>query len=268
MSAAATSLGNILRQERLRKELNLAAISRETRICTSILQAIEEDRFDGLPGGAYRRYFIRQYARALGRDGDEAVAEYRNQYQEAPLPLPVPPKTRPSHIWAYLAWTLAAVAGVVFAYHYLHTPHAGLNLAEPVVRRIETTHSTGSAARSAPESAPIPQAVVTPPATAPAPSLHVAFTATEPVWMSVRCDGNASYSGLLEVPQSKTFEASGTVTAIVGNAGGVSVWLNGKALGSLGAHGEVELIEVTLNGLRRIARRASSPSDQKSVPQL
>jgi len=271
MSAAATSLGSILRQERLRKDLSLAVIASNTRICARILEAIEEDRFDGVPGGAYRRHFVRQYACALGMDGEAAVAEYRNQHEELPVPLPVPRKTKRSRVWADLAWAMAGAAGLVFSYHFLHTRRAGLIFPELGASTIQTAPSTGQAERMI-AGPPLPTQTAPPPATTPPPlpppPVHVAFTATERVWMHVKCDGTASYSGVLDVPQSRTFEAAGTVTALVGNAGGLLIWLNGKPLGALGAHGKVEMVELTLNGVRRIARQALSERDPNSIPQL
>lgn len=275
MSASATSLGELLRQERLRKQLNLATIARETRICPAILDSIEKDRFDSIPGGSYRRHFLRQYACALGMDGDAVVAEFQKHYEEPPVPLPIPPKTRRSSVWAELAWALGVIAALTVTYEGARNlPTAARHLQRATVQ----APPISSAERAAPEpaapdaAAPNPAA---PAAAAPAAAetarriaaVHVGFTATEPVWISVKCDGNASYAGLLDVPQSRTFEAAGAVTALIGNAGGVQVTVNGKSVGSLGAHGEVEMIEVTVQGARRIPRPQGA-ADTGTAPQL
>ncbi|MGD0364872.1 MAG: RodZ domain-containing protein [Bryobacteraceae bacterium] len=70
-----SSVGETLRRERLRKELGLAQISRETKISARLLEAIEKDRFDLLPGGVFAKSFVRQYARFLGLDEEELAAE-------------------------------------------------------------------------------------------------------------------------------------------------------------------------------------------------
>jgi len=263
MSAAATSLGNALRQERLRKELNLAGIAKETRICIAILEAIERDQFECIPGGSYRRHFLRQYACALGMDGDAVVAEFKRQYEEPPLPLPVPPKRSRSPVWAELAWTIAVIASLALAYRVGQNVLAA---ARHQLRAVAQTEPQGQAARSnlPPAIAPSAAKATPPPPTAP---VHVSFTATEPVWLSVKCDGNMTYAGFLDQLQSKTFDATGAVTALVGNAGGLQVSVNGKSVGSIGAHGEVETIELTMNGARRIARPPGS-RDTNVVPQL
>ncbi|MGA2740600.1 MAG: RodZ domain-containing protein [Bryobacteraceae bacterium] len=70
-----SSVGEALRRERLRKDLGLEQISRETKISTRLLEAIEEDRFELLPGGVFAKSFVRQYARFLGLDEEEMAAE-------------------------------------------------------------------------------------------------------------------------------------------------------------------------------------------------
>jgi len=72
--------------------------------------------------------------------------------------------------------------------------------------------------------------------------------ATEPAWISVKVDGNPSYTGVLIGPETKTFEASKAVTVVIGNAGGVAISLNGKSIGSVGAHGEIRSLEITPSG--------------------
>src|SRR5579862_1609083 len=70
-----SSIGETLRRERLRKNLTLEQISRETKISARLLDAIEKEQFELLPGGVFAKSFARQYARFLGLDEDELAAE-------------------------------------------------------------------------------------------------------------------------------------------------------------------------------------------------
>jgi len=70
-----TSIGETLRRERMRRKLGLEGISKELKISTRLLQAIEDERFDKLPGGVFAKSFVRQYARILGLDEEEIAAE-------------------------------------------------------------------------------------------------------------------------------------------------------------------------------------------------
>jgi cytoskeleton protein RodZ len=56
--------------------VSLAEISQATKIGARLLDAIETERFERLPGGVFNAAFVRQYARYLGLDEDKTVAEF------------------------------------------------------------------------------------------------------------------------------------------------------------------------------------------------
>jgi cytoskeleton protein RodZ len=56
----------MLRQERLRKGLDLTEVASQTRISERFLQALEADDYESLPGNFFARSFVRQYATLLG----------------------------------------------------------------------------------------------------------------------------------------------------------------------------------------------------------
>jgi len=70
-----SSIGETLRRERLRRNLDLDEISGELKISSRFLEAIEEERFDRLPAGVFAKSFVRQYATLLGLDGEELATE-------------------------------------------------------------------------------------------------------------------------------------------------------------------------------------------------
>src|SRR6266700_1640243 len=88
-----TSIGERLRRERLQNKLSLEKISLETKIGVRLLEAIEAEQFEKLPGGVFRRSFVLQYARALGIDPDALSGELQqlSQFDDvavAPAPQP------------------------------------------------------------------------------------------------------------------------------------------------------------------------------------
>src|SRR2546423_9026040 len=88
-----TSIGERLRRERLQNKLRLEKISIEAKIGVRLLEAIEAEQFDKLPGGVFRRSFVLQYARAVGIDADEISGELQqlSQFDEVPVtPIPQP----------------------------------------------------------------------------------------------------------------------------------------------------------------------------------
>src|SRR5579862_4913501 len=90
-----SSIGETLRRERLRKNLTLEQISRETKISARLLDAIEKEQFELLPGGVFAKSFARQYARFLGLDEEELAAEVEkavNPVADLPSFTDVPPE--------------------------------------------------------------------------------------------------------------------------------------------------------------------------------
>ena len=70
------SFGVRLKQEREQRGITLEEISATTKIGTRMLVALEQDHFDQLPGGIFNKGFIRAYARCLGLDEDQTIADY------------------------------------------------------------------------------------------------------------------------------------------------------------------------------------------------
>ena len=85
-------IGSALREERHRRKLDLGDVASETRIRVSHLEALEQERFDQLPPGLYRRSFLREYADFLDLDGDAFAQEYDLRFAE-PDPEPFRPLT-------------------------------------------------------------------------------------------------------------------------------------------------------------------------------
>lgn len=75
--------GDKFRKAREAKELSLDDVSNVTKISPRMLQAIEEENFDRLPGGVFNKGFIRAYAKHLGLDAEEAITEYLDCLHQA-----------------------------------------------------------------------------------------------------------------------------------------------------------------------------------------
>ena len=78
------SFGEKLKLEREKRKISLDQISSTTKIGTRMLQALEEEKFSQLPGGIFNKGFVRAYARAVGLDEDQAVADYLQASGDAP----------------------------------------------------------------------------------------------------------------------------------------------------------------------------------------
>jgi len=74
-----TGIGVTLREARSRRKVDLAEVEAAIKIRIRYLQAMENEEWDVLPGGAYTRGFIRTYAGYLGLDGERLAEEYRRE---------------------------------------------------------------------------------------------------------------------------------------------------------------------------------------------
>jgi helix-turn-helix protein len=72
-----TGLGATLREARGRRKIDLTEVEAAIKIRIRYLQAMENEEWDVLPGGAYTRGFIRTYAIYLGLDGERLADEYK-----------------------------------------------------------------------------------------------------------------------------------------------------------------------------------------------
>lgn len=72
-----TGIGATLREARTRRKLDPSEVEAAIKIRARFLQAMENEEWDALPGGAYTRGFIRTYASYLGLDGERLADDYR-----------------------------------------------------------------------------------------------------------------------------------------------------------------------------------------------
>jgi cytoskeletal protein RodZ len=86
------SFGEKLKLEREKRKITLDQISASTKISNRMLQALEEDKFNQLPGGIFNKGFVRAYSRAVGLDEDQTVSEYLQASGDAPLVRPELPR--------------------------------------------------------------------------------------------------------------------------------------------------------------------------------
>ena len=79
------SFGEHLRGQREMRGISLDQIMATTKISRRLLQALEDEQFELLPGGIFNKSYVRAYAKCVGMDEEEAVAEYLEAAKE-PLP--------------------------------------------------------------------------------------------------------------------------------------------------------------------------------------
>src|SRR5262245_60454996 len=251
-----STLGDTLRGERLRRGLKQEEIAAKIKIAPYMIEAMETGRFDRLPGGAYRRSFLRQYAHVLGVDEEEVVAEFREEYGEPEVALPKPSRFAHRKMPMAAIWVLVAGVACGAAFKFLPSVRRALperRVAAAVVQAAQPQFTP-------PVETPPPKLSADPkPAEPAAAPVQVVLSSSEPVWVSVSCDGLNAYRGMVESSAPKEFTATNKVTVLVGNPAPLSISLNGHIVRPISARRDIQLVELTAQGARVVPRRRTPP---------
>jgi cytoskeleton protein RodZ len=284
-----TNVGETLRRERLRRGMDLQEVAREIKIRPKLLEYIEADQFDRLPGGVFAKSFVKQYASLLGLDGDEFAAEVHRQIQPAPpahhnitpVTVDVPMPSR-APAWETLGGrksssaipSLILVVVVVVACSFAYNWWASSSVGHP-----EPRHTATRSEPAAPP-APHPRQETAKPAEAPPPQpappaavdpgvpVQVTLTATEDTWVSAHADGKQVFSTTLAANESRTVQGLNGVRLVVGNAGGITVTLNGKPVGPIGPHGQVRVVQLTPSGAQIQTKTPADERPRVAIPDV
>jgi cytoskeleton protein RodZ len=108
-------LGSRLREAREKRGLSLSQVEESTRIRRAFLEALEEERFDDLPGDVYARGFIRNYAHFLGLEPEGLIGAYRKATGIAPTHIPQVLDQPLLHHSLRRAWVIALLVLVAIA---------------------------------------------------------------------------------------------------------------------------------------------------------
>src|SRR5438046_10371227 len=85
-------IGNSLREARLRQQLDFPELEQQSKRCSTYLKALEAEDFDVLPAPTYVKGFLRNYADALGLEGQLYVDEYNSRFVTGEEDVPLRPR--------------------------------------------------------------------------------------------------------------------------------------------------------------------------------
>ncbi|MDR1727084.1 MAG: DUF4115 domain-containing protein [Acidobacteriota bacterium] len=257
--------------------LSLEQISEDTRINLRHLESLEGGRYDELPSGMYARAFLRTYCDILQLDKGDMLRRYEEEVgpptEKPAVPQSHLPSTRrlsPAIVWGVVF--LVSAGGIFFGREWITATFSPYFTSEaddapPAVQRPPSPAPAADAARTgasgatgAPsgDAAPpegTPEADAPSAATAPAPGrsatggqdrpLWLEVIGKESCWLSVNSDDAFAFEDMLNPGDTKSFIANRKFAITVGNANGVQLKLNGRAVPPLGKAGQV--VRLTLD---------------------
>ena len=272
------SFGERLKLEREKRAITLEQISNSTKIGTRMLQALESENFDQLPGGIFNKGFVRAYARHVGLDEDQAVADYLEAsgqnspagdavlVAEEPEPPPAPARRMPLG-WAAAGLLTVAVTLTLWSRWHRQEPEQA-----PAPAAAQPEATSASVAAKSPASV-VPNPISSPstapskqpdnPAPAPTPpsptnllpgtstgEFTVVIRAQEESWVSIQVDDSPALEDTLIAGTQRAIHARKQVLIKAGNTGALDFVFNGKKLPSQGDYGEVKTLTFSGGGLQ------------------
>ncbi len=232
------SFSEHLKKQREDRKIRLSDVAVQTRISIKFLEAIDEGNFDILPE-TYIRAFIRDYAKAIGLDAEEAIRRYDEYIEgkkaEAQQTTALSEeKTRPASIALTKSQKIFAAIiglGILIGLSYLaFSPgrrqpidiNAYENVEEVNQKKFDSAYS----------------AMTTKPA-AKADSARLALSASDTVWVNLVIDDGKTFDLLMKPGNRFMFWGRRKFNMTIGNAGGLSVSLNDREIPPLGKPGVV-----------------------------
>ncbi|MEU6883599.1 RodZ domain-containing protein [Streptomyces sp. NPDC046712] len=242
------SIGRALQQGRIAAGLTVDEVSASTRVRIPIVHAIEEDDFSRCGGDVYARGHIRTLARAVGLDPASLIEQYDAEHGGRPAPTPAAPLFEAERIRPEPRrpnWTAAMVAAIVAVVGFVGftmfngtdaTTSGGAVVGGPAPEKKTTSPTTKPAQTTKP--APTGSAI----AAVPKDKVTVKLTAIDDKsWISAKAsDGKLLFDGLLLAGESKTFQDAERIDLILGNAGPIELFVNGKKIQDKFESGAVE----------------------------
>jgi cytoskeleton protein RodZ len=259
--------------------VSLDEIAAATKIGTRSLTALEEENFAILPGGIFNKGFVRAYARFLGMNEDQAVADYQAAANDQPVSVRTiatqSAMAKANRLAAQQAreasGTVAMLRAVVFvglaiaiafggykAYRHgifkalkrpsLHRQMKQQAQASTILPASPTVPSVSPPAlpATASSAAPVVSAAIAPPLPA---EFTVSIKTSETSWLSVVADGKPAFHRLFAPNEEQSITAKEQVTIKIGNPGGTELSLNGKPLAIGGDLTHPRTVTVGASGL-------------------
>ncbi|MGW7196702.1 helix-turn-helix domain-containing protein [Streptomyces chryseus] len=247
------SIGRALQQARVDAGLTVDEVSGSTRVRIPIVHAIEQDDFSRCGGDVYARGHIRTLARAVGLDPDALVAQYDDEHGGRPAPTPAAPLFEAERIRPEARrpnWTAAMVAAIVavvgFVGFTLFNGTDGSGGSRDVAGSTPATTKPAKPTPTKPAD-PKPDPSDSAIAAVPQDQVTVALTAKDrKSWISVKDhNGRLLFDGLLLKGESKTFTDKEKIDLVLGDAGAMQLFVNGKEVGDEFQAGQVQRLTYT-----------------------
>jgi len=240
-------LGTDLRSAREQAGLTLSDLATRTRIPPRTLRAIEENDFSNIPPGIFARSFIRTYAREVGVDPEEAVAQYRSMTEPV-----VEQSDEPEGevVEQRIPWRPFAADFLDFGQRWGHALIAVALLVGFISVNRYVSQDEQPEEAAAAEPAPRierPADSATPVATTGG-GLRIEMRAQAPCWIRAVVDGQLTIARLMQPGETETLSGQRDITLRIGDPSALSYSVNGRSGQPLGAAKQAVTVRFDTSG--------------------
>ena len=260
---AALSVGQRLAAERIRQGLSVGDVARQIRLAVKQVEAIEADDFGSLPGIAFVRGFIRNYAKMLQLDSEILLASLPAGSLIRPRPLSAPSQHIELSSGARKRWVVYATIAVFLlalgsvAVLGVYEMLRGNSTRAPVKAQSLVSPPAPPAANDPAMALPLPpqpavaeaaQASVMPAAQdgLPRHDQGIQMVFMKDAWVEIQDGrGRKIFSQMNGAGTEKVIQGIPPFSLLIGNAAHVRITYNGKPV-DLAPHTRVEVARLTL----------------------
>jgi cytoskeletal protein RodZ len=256
---------------RANSNITLEQIHHKTRIDIKYLEAIEDGNFEVMPE-VYIRAFIKEYAKAINLDEELIIKKYdlaregkdidaetleqvnyekqsnkiiNKQFVSEPTTQPLPTDVSSKKI-SSLGLSITSVSLIVLVaisyFIFIKDPAPEIITEKPFKEIMEEQKLRYEEL----EKKNVPQLVTS------ADSLTLKITASDTSWINVLIDQEKEEEFILIPNMSKSLFAKNNFKLLIGNSGGIKLFLNDEPLELQGRTGSVRNIKVDADGLEYI----------------
>ena len=234
----ARGIGARLRSARESKGLSVLQAAERLHVDTRVLEALEAENFEALGADVYVRGHLRRYAEAVGESPAELQELYAARGRAARpdltrIPRGAPTRDSPQLMQPALFLVVGcAIAGLVWWVLNLQGQKAQPIAPEPALERVQPAPAEapapGPGAAAGPGTTPAHAELAPEPA---GTATHLALTFAAASWVDVSdAAGRRLLQGLVEAGSERTLAGPAPLRVILGNAPGVTLQVNGRAV--------------------------------------
>jgi len=252
MSVDLSKVGSILRATREEKGIGVEEVSNVLCLRKALIEAIELGKWDALPHEVYVRSYLKEYATFLNisdqvlpeliEKRSEIEPDVTDVVDETPIKKE-PARKLPKISFALLprkAFVYSAIGLILIGFYIIDRINKDSTPAPET--KIETATGSSTQSQSVPDNAITTEqqasAIIS-------EGKKLIITCRERTWVSVVIDDAEKKEFMLNAQEMIVLHAKERFDLLIGNAGGVNLFLNGKDMEFTGKSGEVKRIKLS-----------------------